>query len=329
MTANHPQHIPAIALPDLPPVRPCGDLNCLIGLEDRLSANQALLATVLDNIGACIAMKAPDGRYLYANKAMADLLSRLPWELIGECDETLFPAETARAFRSLDTLALNRNDRVEGLETLRLADGREHHFWTVKMPLKGDNGVTYALLGMSTDITEQKRLEDELRRLATIDDLTRLSNRRHFLEQAENTLSRSRRYNEPLTLLMCDIDFFKHINDTFGHAIGDQALCKVADIIRGSLRETDLAGRLGGEEFAILLMQSAPEDAREVAERLRLAIEQTPILLEDGHRIPLTISIGIAAPAYPMETLATLLQHADQALYAAKRAGRNRVCIAA
>jgi PAS domain-containing protein len=101
------------------------------------------------------------------------------------------------------------------METFRLADGRDRYYWSVKIPLFTDQGEMYALLGMSTDMTERKHLEDELLRLATTDDLTRLSNRRHFLEQAESTLSRSRRYNEPLALLMCDIDFFKNINDTF------------------------------------------------------------------------------------------------------------------
>ena len=218
--------------------------------------------------------------------------------------------------------------KVEGMEVFRLPDGRDRHYWSVKMPLFTDQGEMYALLGMSTDMTERKHLEDEMLRLATTDDLTRLSNRRHFLERAESTLSRSRRYNEPLALLMCDIDFFKNINDTFGHAVGDQALCKVADIIRGSLRDTDLAGRIGGEEFAILLVQTELDSAHDVADRLRRSIEAAPIDLDDGQHILLTISIGIATPSYPMETLATLLQHADQALYAAKRQGRKRVCMA-
>jgi diguanylate cyclase (GGDEF)-like protein len=102
----------------------------------------------------------------------------------------------------------------------------------------------------------------------------------------------------------------------------------VADIIRGSLRDTDLAGRIGGEEFAILLVQTELDSAHDVADRLRQSIEASPIDLDDGQHILLTISIGIATPSYPMETLATLLQHADQALYAAKRQGRNRVCMA-
>lgn len=311
-------------------VRSQDRLDAEAGLKqlETLRANQTMLATVLDNIRACIYMKAPDGRYLYANQAMGELLQCNPASLIGLRDEDIFPLEASIHFRHLDAQAMAAKSKVEGMETFRLGDGADHYYWSVKIPLFSDNGEIYALLGMSTDITERKHLEDELLRLATTDDLTRLSNRRHFLERAESTLSRSRRYSEPLALLMCDIDFFKNINDTFGHAVGDRALCRVADIIRSSLRDTDLAGRIGGEEFAILLVQTSLENAHEVADRLRQAIEACPILLDDGHPISLTISIGIATPVYPMETLATLLQHADQALYAAKRQGRNRVCLA-
>ncbi|RZU46795.1 PAS domain S-box-containing protein/diguanylate cyclase (GGDEF)-like protein [Fluviicoccus keumensis] len=307
----------------------CGistDITDRIRMEEALRANQTLLATVLDNIRACIYMKAPDGRYLYANQALGELLQRHPASLIGLRDENLFTIEASVHFRHLDAQAMASGSKVEGMETFRLGDGRDRFYWSVKMPLFSENGTMYAMLGMSTDITERKHLEDELLRLATTDDLTRLSNRRHFLEQAESTLSRSRRYNEPLSLLMCDIDLFKHINDTFGHAVGDRALCRVADIIRSSLRDTDLAGRIGGEEFAILLVQTPPEQAHDVAERLRQAIESAPLVQDGGSQVNLTISIGIASPAYPVETLATLLQHADQALYAAKREGRNRVC---
>ena len=127
---------------------------------------------------------------------------------------------------------------------------------------------------------------------------------------------------------MCDIDFFKHINDTFGHAIGDRVLQQVADIIRSTLRDTDIAGRIGGEEFAIMLVQTSLNHAEEVAERLRQNIENSHITLDDGQSVPLTISIGVSTPVYPLETLATLLQHADQGLYQAKRTGRNKVCIA-
>lgn len=297
-------------------------------IESALHPNQELLATVLDNIGACIYMKSPDGRYLYANAATAVLHNLRPERLIGQTDEKFFTQTSVENFKILDAQALNTCSKVAGMEVFELIGQEPRYFWSVKVTLQKENGETYAILGMSTDITERKRLEDELLRLATTDELTNLNNRRHFFNLAEQTLSRSRRYREPLALLMCDIDFFKHINDTFGHSIGDQVLQQVAEIIKRTLRDTDIAGRIGGEEFAIMLVQTSTENAQEVAERLRQNIENSHIISEDGHLVPLTISIGIAIPTYPIETLATLLQHADQALYQSKRTGRNKVCIA-
>lgn len=307
-------------MPDTDIDRTNGNLPSPIGND--------LLSIVLDNISACVCLKSLDGRYLYANPAMALLLQRTPAQVIGLRDDDCFPPGDVSPFRLRDDDAITSGERIEGMECLPLEDGELHYFWTVKLPLRNQDGRIYAILSLLTDITARKRLEDELLTLATTDGLTGLYNRRHFLERADQTLQRSRRYHEPLVLLMCDIDFFKHINDTFGHAIGDRALQQVADIIRSSLRDTDIAGRIGGEEFAILLVQTTMEHGLEVAERLRHSIESCLIALEDNQSIPLTISIGIAGPVYPHETLATLLQHADQALYAAKRQGRNQVCLA-
>jgi diguanylate cyclase (GGDEF)-like protein len=273
-------------------------------------------------------MKSPDGRYLYANAATATLHNLRPECLIGAKDNKFFTETSIENFKILDEQVLNTQSKVAGMEVFQLLEQEPRFYWSVKVPLQQANGKIYAILGMSTDITERKRLEDELLRLATTDELTNLYNRRHFLNLAEQTLSRSRRYNEPLALLMCDIDFFKHINDTFGHAIGDCVLQQVADIIRSTLRDTDIAGRIGGEEFAIMLVQTSLNHAEEVAERLRQNIENSHITLDDGQSVPLTISIGVSTPVYPLETLATLLQHADQGLYQAKRTGRNKVCIA-
>ena len=296
-------------------------------IEEALNHNQELLATVLDNIGACIYMKSPDGRYLYANAATALLHNVRPERLIGLTDDKLFTTESIANFKILDEQALSTKSKVAGMEIFHLIDQEPRYHWSVKVTLQRANGETYAILGMSTDITERKRLEDELLRLATTDELTNLNNRRHFLTLAEQTLSRSRRYREPLALCMCDIDFFKNINDTFGHTIGDQVLQQVSEIIRKTLRDTDIAGRIGGEEFAIMLVQTSLANAQEVAERLRQNIENSQITLEDGNLVPLTISIGIATPSYPVETVATLMQHADHALYQAKRSGRNQVCV--
>lgn len=296
--------------------------------ENSLRSSQELLSTVLDNMGACVYMKSPDGRYLYANSAMAALVNKNPIQIIGHKDTDYFTPEVSQALQEHDAQVFNSLQKLAILETIqRLDDNQIRYYWSVKVPLLSKNDKPYALLGISTDITERKRLEDQLLHLATTDELTGLHNRRHFLNLSEQNLNRSRRYNEPFTLLMCDIDFFKHINDTFGHATGDLVLRRVSQTIKSSLRDSDIAGRIGGEEFAIILVQTPiDKNGFEVAERLRQAIESTVIVLDDGQEVPLTISIGAVEPIYPHDTLPTLLQRADQLLYKAKRNGRNQVC---
>lgn len=303
----------------------------ILSLEKSLHNNQALLTTVLENIGACVYMKSLDGRYLYANNALAELVKKPSLQIIGLRDKDLFNPTICQHLNKNDELVLQSNSKQAVLETIQLINDNElKYYWSVKVPLHDLSGKIYALLGISTDITERKKLEDNLTYLATTDELTQLYNRRQFLHLSEQTLNRSKRYSEPLTLLMCDIDFFKHINDTFGHATGDLVLQRVAQILKSALRETDLAGRIGGEEFAILLVQTPQETGFDVAERLRKNIENNPIYVDDNlNTVPITVSIGAAAPIYPYETLSSLMQRADQSLYQAKRTGRNQVCLAA
>lgn len=182
------------------------------------------------------------------------------------------------------------------------------------------------LIGLGTDITERRALEQEMVRQARTDSLTGLSNRRYFRELAGKELARASRYGQTLSVLMLDLDKFKGINDTHGHQTGDQVLCVVGEVCRQTLREVDIVGRIGGEEFAILLPESEVRQAAEVAERLRQAIAQAVIRLESGDELRFTVSIGVAPLSAAEVTIDHLLNQADKALYEAKRTGRNRVC---
>jgi len=171
----------------------------------------------------------------------------------------------------------------------------------------------------------------EIVRLATIDPLTRLPNRRGFFERAEIEINRARRYDRKLSLVMLDADHFKRINDEYGHAGGDEALRLLAETLAGTLRASDLAGRIGGEEFAILLPETDCAGARQLAQRVRMNIAAAPLII-GGVDVALTVSMGVAPvpmDGMPEAAIEQALREADEALYRAKAEGRNRVVMAA
>lgn len=183
------------------------------------------------------------------------------------------------------------------------------------------------LADLAWDFAENKRLEAELMELATKDFLTALSNRRHFMRRIEDEWARLNRHDTQLaSVLMLDLDYFKNINDTFGHPVGDLVLQHFSTIIQGELRKVDMGARIGGEEFAILLSGDDAKAARIFAERLRLKVAETPII-HDGKSISITVSIGISSMKAGDTAPDAALIRADKALYQAKEAGRNRVVV--
>ncbi len=176
-------------------------------------------------------------------------------------------------------------------------------------------------------IREQERLHQELELRASHDSLTGLWNRGQFMTAAAQEVSQAERYGSALTLLLLDIDFFKQINDQHGHAAGDQALCAFAQACRPCLREIDQLGRIGGEEFAILLPHTCASTALKIADSIRCKIAGYDIAIDCGKQLRMTVSIGIAVHE-PGESLHDLLNHADRALYASKRRQRNCCTVA-
>ncbi len=190
----------------------------------------------------------------------------------------------------------------------------------------GDAARPYLCVG--SDMSARKQREDELTALATTDALTRLPNRRHFLTRLDEELGRVRRYPEEETaLLMLDLDHFKRVNDTYGHTVGDRVLQGFADVLRQTPRGADLPGRVGGEEFALLLPNTGREAAQAAADRVRREIEAMRVRLESGEAIAITVSVGVTR-LLPDDDAERALHRADQALYRAKAAGRNRVELA-
>lgn len=197
----------------------------------------------------------------------------------------------------------------------------------------GDYDAAVAMYGIrslcdsATLLAQRFRLQQRISRDAMMDGLTALLNRKAFLQNLGGTFSFCRRHGQDLSLLMLDADHFKQVNDRYGHLAGDRALRFIADVIRRGLRESDIAGRYGGEEFAIALPHTDREGALRVAERIRGLCSASPVLI-GNHKVRLTVSIGVSSMDRSTEGLEGLIAAADEALYAAKRAGRNRVVVA-
>lgn len=170
--------------------------------------------------------------------------------------------------------------------------------------------------------------ELELRMIAQVDHLTGALTRRGFVEQAQREMARCQRYGQPSALVMFDVDRFKSVNDTYGHTTGDHVLRQIAEIAAATLRPMDVFGRIGGEEFAMLLPETGGQEAVVVAERLRRAIADCPFPLPGGGTLAVTASFGVAALAQDFNSVPAWLESADTMLYAAKSGGRNCIRLA-
>ena len=216
---------------------------------------------------------------------------------------------------------------------VRTKDGRKIWISDISYPWFDEKGTIIGSVGTLRDITEridvENKVRDELAKIALTDALTDLANRREFFSRLDNEMKRINRTHSDVSILIADIDHFKKVNDSFGHDVGDQVLIQISGVIKSCLRETDLAARLGGEEFGILLPDTPLEGAYWVAERIRLAIAKHTFTGSiEKHPIGCTVSVGVASANSSNNQEATdLYKMADTRLYIAKNTGRNQVSI--
>ncbi len=232
---------------------------------------------------------------------------------------------------SLGTLWARTRQESETSSRIRLrtsveAGGAERSFEVTVTSLdrRGAPGRSALVL---RDVTPLLEAHAKLEKLANTDELTGLANRRHFMEALQREIDRAQRYDRPLSLVLLDLDHFKGVNDTHGHAAGDDVLRETAAILRGVCRDVDEAARIGGEELALLLPETNAAGARVMAERVRRKLEQTDLRSPDGTTYHVTASLGVAALGLHADSPDRLLQASDEALYQAKHAGRNRVVV--
>ena len=299
---------------------------------ERASRRELLaLRNALDRVAYGVLLLDRELRAHFVNRAFREIWG-LPDDIAAALPtfaELLEHGHRAAAFDIADHLLARyiaeRNEQVRAGNSepgeLRLRDGRVLRFEATLLP---DGGRMISYL----DITSQVRAAEELERLAHTDELTGIYNRRHFFFLAERELEKFDRYARPLCLVMLDIDYFKRVNDQFGHATGDAVLRTVAQRCRAGVRMTDTLARIGGEEFAILMPETTAANGADVAERLRGELRRAPVR-HDGASVTVTVSLGVADATRTRRTVSTLLDAADSALYEAKRTGRDRVMMAA
>ncbi len=224
-----------------------------------------------------------------------------------------------RHIQALVTAPLLRGGRVVGTLSIITTTSRRRFS-------EQDRHLLALYAHQAAIVMENARLFHETRQLSLTDELTGLPNRRQLFQVGRRELRRALRFERPLSVIFFDLDHFKQVNDSFGHPIGDQVLHGVAQRCLHSIREVDLLGRYGGEEFVVLLPETRLEQAVQIAERLRQTVARTPFPTLAGE-VPITISLGVAELQPGVTSLDVLLQQADQALYQAKQSGRNRVCV--
>lgn len=294
--------------------------------QARLLENKALLRLTLDSTYDGIVVVDEIDHVLDANRHFFALWD-LPSDAFSEPGDAYFEkiyekmsdpqgfrlarqAQDGGDTKHFDAVELKSGKILEGYKRILDLNGRKIRLWCFR------------------DITERKRFEVELQALATTDELTGLSNRRHFLSRLQEEIARTQRMEGySASVLMLDVDYFKKINDTHGHIAGDQVLREFAAVLGKNLRRIDMVGRLGGEEFAVILPGANVEAAKLQAERLRLEVRHASFDTQAGV-IPVTVSIGVTAIMPDDDATDAVLGRADRALYQAKNNGRDRVELA-
>jgi diguanylate cyclase (GGDEF)-like protein/PAS domain S-box-containing protein len=248
-----------------------------------------------------------------------DVQGKTPREILGVPQGSIVEGHYRQCFESQQPISYE--------EELHLPAGQRT--WHTQLSPVLKDGNVLQLVGSSRDITERKRMEENLRYLSEIDALTAIPNRRKISEELDRELARAQRHGNALSVILADIDHFKAINDELGHETGDAALRGIAETVQATLRPTDRVGRWGGEEFVIILPETDHSGARTAAERIRLGVEQARTIPDRT----ITLSLGVASlgpvrssnPRAISHTVDSLVRIADEELYRAKERGRNQI----
>lgn len=307
-----------------PAVLMCGlDMTHQSEIEAQLRESEQNFRRLFDSLQDVYYRTNAQGVVQHVGPGVRRVLGYEPHEIEGRTAESYYPHSTDRDAFKAAILAHGEVSDFPGQMVRR--DGQVIDISISSHALYDHAGNFAGVEGIYRDVTQRKNLERELHRLATTDMLTGIANRRAFLETAESAYAHSCRSGEPLTLLMLDLDHFKTINDRFGHLEGDRALVAFAQAVKSQLRASDAVGRLGGEEFGVLLPLTTLAEGLEAAHRILQSVRALLLSDDTGQAYRITTSLGVGAFRQSDRSLRDMLDRTDQALYLAKRRGRDQI----
>lgn len=315
-----------ITLDGAPALLMCGmDMTHENEIQEQLRESEHHFRRLFESMQDVYYRTNAQGVVQHVGPGVRRVLGYEPHEIEGHTAESYYPHSSDRDAFKAAIMAHGEVSDFPGQMVRK--DGTVIDISISSHALFDHNGKFAGVEGLYRDVTQRKNLERELQRLATTDMLTGMANRRSFLEVAEAAFQRAREGHAPLTLLMLDLDHFKSINDRFGHLEGDRVLAEFAQATKHQLRASDTVGRLGGEEFGLLLPSTTPTEGADIATRILEAIRALELTDSNGQPYRITTSMGLGTLSPGDRSLHDLLDRADQALYLAKHRGRNQLAV--
>ena len=294
--------------------------------QAELEKSKADLKSIFDKLPDVLYRTDMNGIIVMVSPSCFDIIGYRPDEMLGTALSDYYYVREDR--QDVVQAALDSGGKATQIEAkLKHKNGTIIWFSANVSVHYGADGKPAYIEGVARDVSERRQMEEQLVMLSRTDELTGASNRRHFLDKSEDVICMMKRYQRPVSMMIADLDNFKMINDNHGHHAGDLALKAFAEICRGKIRESDIFGRLGGEEFGLMLPETAIQDAQVLAERILRATNALELSL-DGQAIRFTVSIGLIALNENDTTLNKVMHRADLAMYQAKAQGRNQIVTA-